>query len=137
MATYHAVCHHRPGALSTRERDVGVLGSRQRGQLHKLHHRAVLADVQEGDLALVLPLVGRQDGVDSQLGLLAVQGQAAPLQELPLCLAEVDDRAVDEHPPVLFVPLDGVEIPAAGPTTIREHETEENCSMPIGHARPS
>ena len=108
----------------------------QGGQLDQLHHRAVLADVQEGDLALVLPLVGRQDGVDGQLGLLAVQGQAASLQELALGLAEVDDGAVDEHPPVLFVPLDGVEVSATGPTITR-HETEENCYTRIGHARPS
>ena len=41
---------------------------------------------------------------------LRVQGKTAPLQELPLGLAEVDNRAVDEDPPVLFVPLDRVVI---------------------------
>ena len=48
-------------------------------------------------------------------GLLCVQLQAAPLQELPLGLAEVDHWAVDENPPVLLVPLDRVEISTAGP----------------------
>ena len=41
---------------------------------------------------------------------LRVQGKTAPLQELPLGLAEVDNRAVDEDPPVLFVPLDRVNL---------------------------
>ena len=45
----------------------------QGGQLDQLHHRAVLADVEEGDLALVLPLVRREDRVDRQLGLLCDQ----------------------------------------------------------------
>ena len=45
---------------------------------------------------------------------LRVQGKTAPLQELPLGLAEVDNRAVDEDSSVLFVPLDRVEVPATG-----------------------
>ena len=45
----------------------------QGGQLDQLHHGAVLADVEEGDLALVLPLVRREDRVDRQLGLLCDQ----------------------------------------------------------------
>ena len=72
--------------MSAREGDICILGSRQGGQLDQLDHRAVLADVQEGDLALVLPLVSGLHRGDGEGGLLIVQSQAAPTEQLALGL---------------------------------------------------
>ena len=57
--THHTVPDDRPAAAPPVQGDVDVLGLGQGGQLDQLHHGAVLADVQEGDLALVLALVRR------------------------------------------------------------------------------
>ena len=63
---------------------------------------------------IYLCVQGKKDIYDIFDIYLRVQGKTAPLQELPLGLAEVDNRAVDEDSAVLFVPLDRVEVPATG-----------------------
>ena len=52
------------------------------GELDQLHHGAVLGDVQEGDLALVLPLVGGPHLGQAEAGGLdgVVQQQLRPVE---------------------------------------------------------
>ena len=93
VGTHHAVGFHlplclRPGRTPRGQADVGVAGRGQGGQLDQLHHGAVLADVQEGDLALVLPLVSGLHRGDGQGRLLIVQGQAASTEQLALGLEQ-------------------------------------------------
>ena len=69
-----------------RQGDVGVGGRGEGGELDELHHGAVLGDVEEGDLALVLALVSRLHRRDRQLSLGVVQAEAATGQQLALSL---------------------------------------------------
>ena len=76
VGPHHAVGLHLPLCLRPRraprgQADVGVAGRGQGGQLDQLHHGAVLADVQEGDLALVLALVSDGQAAQHQPGELA------------------------------------------------------------------
>ena len=61
-------------------------GRREGGELDQLDHGAVLADVEEGDLALVLALVRGLDRGDGEGGLLIVQGEAPATEQLTLGL---------------------------------------------------
>ena len=91
VGTHHAVTIHLPLRLWPRptsrgEADVSIARRGQSGQLDQLHHGAVLADVQEGDLTLVLPLIGGLHRGDGEGGLLIVQGQTASTEQLALGL---------------------------------------------------
>ena len=91
VRTHHAVAIDLPLSLRPRptpcgEADVGIARRGQGGQLDQLHHGAVLADVQEGDLTLVLPLISGLHRGDGEGGLLIVQGQTASTEQLALGL---------------------------------------------------